>query len=80
MSIAEFTDEEHRLPMDQSPQSQRSGRSIGNGDTWNSTPRGQRSRSQLSLVDSIGKRSGTPATEYLRWNGPESLIALLNCL
>lgn len=42
------------------------------GDTWNTTPRGQRSRSQLSVGGSLGKRSGTPAIEYLRWNGPES--------
>jgi hypothetical protein len=64
-------DEERRLPMDESPQSQRSGRSIRNGDTLITTPRGQRSRSQLSVVGSIGKRSGTPAAEYLCWNGPE---------
>ncbi|KAG5219883.1 coiled-coil protein [Salix suchowensis] len=42
------------------------------GETWNTTPRGKRSRSQLSVGGSIGKRSGTPAAEYLRWNGPES--------
>lgn len=72
MSIGEFTDEERRPPIDESPQSQRNGRSLRNGDSWNTTPRGQRSRSQLSVGGSIGKRSGTPAAEYLRWNGPES--------
>ncbi|PPQ80542.1 hypothetical protein CVT25_001575 [Psilocybe cyanescens] len=55
-----------------SPQSQRSTRSAVAGETWNSTPRGQRSRSQVSVGGSVGKRSGTPALEYLRWNAPES--------
>lgn len=55
-----------------SPSSQRSGRPDRHGDSWNTTPRGQRSRSQLSINRSVGKRSGTPALEYLRWNGPES--------
>ncbi|RDB29713.1 Nuclear migration protein NUM1, partial [Hypsizygus marmoreus] len=70
----DFTDEERRPPIGSSPQSQRSGRSVQNTDTWNTTPRGQRSRSQLSFR-SIGKRSGTPAAEYLRWNGPESPLS-----
>ncbi|KAH9946869.1 hypothetical protein B0H21DRAFT_891679 [Amylocystis lapponica] len=55
-----------------SPQSQRSGRSTRTGlsvEAWNITPRGQRSQSQLSLGGSMGKRSGTPAAEYLRWAG-----------
>jgi hypothetical protein len=53
-----------------SPQSFRSGRSIHiSGDTWG-TSRGQRSTSQLSAGGSIGKRSGTPAAEYLRYPGP----------
>ena len=50
-----------------SPQSQRSTRTNRTGvssDSFNITPRGQRSHSQLSL----GKRSGTPAAEYLRWS------------
>ncbi|KAL0959595.1 hypothetical protein HGRIS_011304 [Hohenbuehelia grisea] len=64
----EFTDDEHLL----SPLSQRSTRSARRRDTWNTTPRGKRSRSQLSVGGSVGKRSGTPAAEYLRWNGPES--------
>lgn len=55
-----------------SPQSQRSTRSARQGEPWNTTPRGQRSRSQLSVGGSLSKRSGTPAAEYLRWNGPES--------
>jgi len=55
-----------------SPQSQRSVRSTRNDQSWSTTPRGQRSRSQVSVVGSLGKRSGTPAAEYLRWNGPES--------
>lgn len=57
-----------------SPQSQRSVRTSRTGisaDSWNSTPRGQRSHSQLSQRSSMGKRSGTPAAEYLRWNGPD---------
>ena len=42
-------------------------------DRWSTTPRGQRSRSQVSISRSASKRSGTPAVEYLRWrNGPES--------
>jgi len=56
-------------PITPSPQSQRSTR---DGQTWSTTPRGQRNRSQLSVVGSVGKRSGTPAAEYLRWSGPES--------
>ena len=60
-----------RPPMLSSPQSQRSVNSVRNGDSWNTTPRG-RNRSQLSIGGSIGKRSGTPAAEYLRWAAPES--------
>lgn len=57
-----------------SPQSQRSVRTTRTGisvDSWNSTPRGRRSQSQLSTHTSMGKRSGTPAAEYLRWGGPD---------
>lgn len=64
-----ITDEERRR--NASPRSQRSVRSVRGAETWNTTPRGQRSRSQLSVRGSIGKRSNTPAAEYLRW-GPES--------
>ncbi|TFY75574.1 hypothetical protein EWM64_g8438 [Hericium alpestre] len=55
-----------------SPQSFRSVQSNQtSGESWNITPRGQRSHSQLSAGGSIGKRSGTPAAEYLRWAGNE---------
>ncbi|KIP06360.1 hypothetical protein PHLGIDRAFT_515660 [Phlebiopsis gigantea 11061_1 CR5-6] len=57
-----------------SPQSQRSVRTSRTGisvDSWNSTPRGRRSQSQLSTHASMGKRSGTPAVEYLRYGGAE---------
>lgn len=67
----EFTDDDHRHLVDSSPQSQRSGRSSHNGAV-NTTPRGGRSRSQLSVRGSLGKRTGTPAAEYLRWVTPES--------
>ncbi|KAF9480593.1 hypothetical protein BDN70DRAFT_805008 [Pholiota conissans] len=66
------TDHGRRPPQTTSPQSQRSARSPNAGEPWNTTPRGQRSRSQLSVRGSAGKRSGTPALEYLRWNAPES--------
>ncbi|KAF9445809.1 hypothetical protein P691DRAFT_762180 [Macrolepiota fuliginosa MF-IS2] len=69
------TDDDHehrRQRLLSSPQSYRSSRRGTPGDTWNTTPRGKRSRSQLSVKGSVGKRSGTPALEYLRWNGPES--------
>lgn len=67
-----FSDDERRPPLAASPQSQRSSRSARISEPWNTTPRGQRSRSQISVGGSIGKRSGTPAVEYLRWNGPDS--------
>ena len=68
---AEFTDDDHRQ-LDSSPQSQRSGRSSHNGGAFSTTPKGKRSCSQLSVRGSVGKRSGTPAAEYLRWAAPES--------
>lgn len=58
--------------------SQRSGRSEQSGmsgeSAWNVTPRGERrSRSRVSVGGSVGKRTGTPAAEYLRWaDGPGS--------
>ncbi|KAF8137557.1 coiled-coil protein [Boletus edulis] len=67
----EFTDDDHRHLVESSPQSQRSGRSSHNGG-FNTTPRGTRSRSQLSVGGSLGKRAGTPAAEFLRWAAPES--------
>ena len=66
----EFTDDDHRHLVDSSPQSQRSDRSSHNGIS--TTPRGKRSRSQMSVRGSLGKRTGTPAAEYLRWAAPES--------
>lgn len=68
----EFTEDDHRRLADSSPQSQRSDRSSHNGGPFNTTPRGTRSRSQLSVKGSLGKRTGTPAAEYLRWTTPES--------
>ncbi|KAH9042692.1 hypothetical protein EDB85DRAFT_1916285 [Lactarius pseudohatsudake] len=70
---AEDSQHEHRNPqLLASPKSFRSGRSLhASGDTWGTTSRGQRSTSQLSIGGSIGKRSGTPAAEYLRYPGPE---------
>jgi hypothetical protein len=50
-----------------SPRSQRVGR-LMDTSSYNTTPKDRRSRSQMSLRGSIGKRSGTPAVEYLRWN------------
>ncbi|KAI8976653.1 hypothetical protein BD414DRAFT_539198 [Trametes punicea] len=72
----ELPDEDHRYQpnMVSSPESQRStrtGRTGLSGESWNVTPRGQRSRSQISLGGSMGKRSGTPAAEYLRWTHQE---------
>jgi hypothetical protein len=73
---ADHTDDEHRQQQQRpmiTPPGQRSPRSPTKKDTWSTTPRGQRSRSQLSISRSGSKRSGTPALEYLRWrNGPES--------
>lgn len=69
---AEFTDDDHRHLVESSPQSQRSDRSSHNGGAFSTTPRGKRSRSQLSVRGSLGKRAGTPAAEYLRWAAPES--------
>lgn len=50
---------------------------MSNESPWsvtNVTPRGaRRSRSRVSMAGSVGKRSGTPAAEYLRWlDGPGS--------
>ena len=66
------TDDDHSRQLTSPPGSHRVARTSTRGDTWNSTPRGKRSRSQLSIAGSVSKRSGTPALEYLRWNGPES--------
>lgn len=64
--------EYHNSQLLASPQSFRSGRSLHvSGDNWGTRPRGERSTSQLSAGGSIGKRSGTPAAEYLRYPGPD---------
>jgi hypothetical protein len=41
----------------------------------NLTPRNRRSASQLSMGGSVGKRSGTPALEYLKWSEREPAAA-----
>ena len=68
----ELTEDDHSHPANTSPNSQRDARNGQSGGAWSTTPRGRRSRSQLSVGGSVGKRSGTPAAEYLRWAGPES--------
>jgi hypothetical protein len=54
-----------------SPRSVRTSQTGVSADSWGSTPRGQRSHSRLSTRSSMGKRSGTPAAEYLRWGGAD---------
>ncbi|EJD41972.1 hypothetical protein AURDEDRAFT_115234 [Auricularia subglabra TFB-10046 SS5] len=59
-------EDDHRRNIFASPQSARSARSAhsGQSDGWNNiTPKGFAQRSQTS----VGKRTGTPALEYLRW-------------
>jgi len=78
MSIgSDLADERNQHAFMASPHSHRSGRSAGTvlssgGDSFNNTPKGQHGRSQVSLRGSIGKRSGTPAAEYLRWTEREA--------
>ncbi|THV04187.1 hypothetical protein K435DRAFT_774540 [Dendrothele bispora CBS 962.96] len=73
MSDVEYDDDNDNLGVNSSPSSQRTGRRSTRQETsFNATPRGKRSRSQLSVGGSIGRRAGTPAAEYLRWNAPES--------
>ena len=78
MSIgSDFPDERNQQALMTSPHSHRSGRSAGTvlssgGDSFNNTPKGQHGRSQVSLRSSVGKRSGTPAAEYLRWTEREA--------
>ena len=70
---ADLTDDERRPQQLVTPPGRRSPGSPTKKDRWSTTPRGQRSRSQISVRRSASKRSGTPALEYLRWrNGPES--------
>jgi len=71
---SDFPDERNQHALVASP---RSGRSAGTmlssgGDSFNNTPKGQPGRSQVSLRSSVGKRSGTPAAEYLRWTERET--------
>jgi len=66
---SDLADERNQQALMASPHSHRSGRSAGTvlssgWDSFNNTPKGQRGRSQVSLP--LGKRSGTPAAEYLR--------------
>lgn len=74
---SDLTDERNQQVLMASPHSHRSGRSAGTvlssgGDSFNNTPKGQRGHSQVSLRGSVGKRSGTPAAEYLRWTEREA--------
>lgn len=70
---ADLTDDERRPQQLVTPPGRRSPGSPTKKERWSTTPRGQRSRSQISVRRSASKRSGTPALEYLRWrNGPES--------
>ena len=77
MSIgSDFPGERNQQVLMTSPHSHRSGRSAGTvlssgGDSFNNTPKGGHGRSQVSLRSSVGKRSGTPAAEYLRWTERE---------
>ena len=73
---SDLADERNQQVLMASPHSHRSGRSAGTvlssgGDSFNNTPKGQRGHSQVSLRGSVGKRSGTPAAEYLRWTERE---------
>jgi len=74
---SDLADERNQQVLMTSPHSHRSGRSAGTvlssgGDSFNNTPKGQRGHSQVSLRGSVGKRSGTPAAEYLRWTERET--------
>lgn len=77
MSIGtDLANEQNQHASMASPHSHRSGRSTSNmsnsgADSFNNTPKGQRGRSQVSLRSLVGKWSGTPATEYLRWTERE---------
>lgn len=74
---SDLADERNQQVLMASPHSHRSGRSAGTmlssgEDYFNNTPKGQRGHSQVSLRSSVGKRSGTPAAEYLRWSEREA--------
>ncbi|KZT01198.1 uncharacterized protein LAESUDRAFT_731408 [Laetiporus sulphureus 93-53] len=73
----ELPDDESQphLLVQASPNSQRStrtNRTDASVDSYN-TPRGPRSHSQMSFRGSMGRLSGTPAAEYLRWAEQEDL-------
>lgn len=74
MSIgSDLADERNQHALMASPHSHRSAGTVlsSGGDSYNNTPKGQYGRSQVSLRGSVGKRSGTPAAEYLRWTERE---------
>ena len=60
---------------DHSPRSQRSGGSALTVDSWTATQRGGATRSLSRMSNpygSVGKRSGTAAAEFMRWDAPAS--------
>jgi len=67
----EFTDDDHRH-LDLSPQSQCSGRSSHDDGAFSTTSKKKWNHSQLSVRGSVGKHSGMPEGEYLRWAAPET--------
>lgn len=62
--------EEIRQQIMASPRSVRTAGSTSYNDGWNSntTPKAFRNPSQTPSSQSVGKRAGTPAAEYMRWN------------
>ncbi|KAG8680799.1 hypothetical protein FRC09_017965 [Ceratobasidium sp. 395] len=66
--------DEIRQQIMSSPRSVRTAGSTSYHDNWNSntTPKAFRTQSQMSSGGSVGKRHGTPAAEYMRWNAPEA--------
>lgn len=67
--------EEIRQQIMASPRSVRTAGSTSYHDGWNSntTPKAFRNPSQVPTSGSVGKRAGTPAAEYMRWNSaPEA--------
>ncbi|CCO29342.1 Anucleate primary sterigmata protein A [Rhizoctonia solani AG-1 IB] len=64
--------DEIRQQIMSSPRSVRTTGSNTYHDGWNTTPKAFRSQSQMSSAGSVGKRTGTPAAEYMRWNPPEA--------
>ncbi|CAE6449736.1 unnamed protein product [Rhizoctonia solani] len=64
--------DEIRQQIMSSPRSARTTGSNTYHEGWNTTPKAFRSQSQISTAGSVGKRAGTPAAEYMRWNPPEA--------